>query len=298
MRQVIINNLKNIDFNKINIDQYYDYNGLKFLSKMQYKNKNIIISFHGSIPITSKNTYNHIFRGYNYRLDNYNTDLICISDFLLSKYKSTYIVSWGLETEKYKTDTIYQELFDYIFKHKKYNKIIFAGTSAGGFPSIKFASIYNAIAIISNCQLYIENYNNNNGIKLLNDMVLDNDKFIYKNKLIEDYILKSQPKQIIYYINKNDTYLASEDKDKKVPINMQHCAYSDFLQFSKFIEYNNLSHILKPIVFEYNINKCKKQLKHTIFKIPILNHKIYYPNNIKHQAILTYFIINNKPYVR
>ena len=45
--QQIINNLINISNDT---DNFYNYKGLNFLSKLNSKNENIVISFHGAIP--------------------------------------------------------------------------------------------------------------------------------------------------------------------------------------------------------------------------------------------------------
>ncbi len=90
-KQQIINELNNIDNNTNN---FYNYKGLNFLSKLSCQNENLVIIFHGSIPTSQKGQYNAIFRGYNYTIDN--TDIICISDYLLTKYKDNYTVNWGV----------------------------------------------------------------------------------------------------------------------------------------------------------------------------------------------------------
>jgi hypothetical protein len=79
------------------------------------------------------------------------------------------------------------EIFSFIINKKIYKRIIFSGTSAGAFPSIVFASHFNAFAIISNCQLYLENYNKNIfcHIRHIKRMLDDDDEVIYKNKMIE-----------------------------------------------------------------------------------------------------------------
>ncbi len=151
---------------------------------------------------------------------------------------------------------------------KKYKKIIFTGTSAGGFPSLKFASFFNAIAIISNSQLYIENYLTNTGCTSINWISYVDDEIIYKDKMIENIILKSKPKQIIYYQNKKDTNTN------------WHNSYEDFLQFKLFIEQNKLDDICEFKLFNYN-NK---------YKIP---HSVQFPNNNKHIDILCDFLSNN-----
>ena len=67
----------------------------------------------------------------------------------------------------------------------------------GGFPSLKFGSFFNATVIISNSQLYIENYVNNRGLAFIKRYIDNDDEVIYENKMIEKIILQSKPKQII-----------------------------------------------------------------------------------------------------
>jgi hypothetical protein len=147
-KQEMITDLKNINNNTNN---FYNYNGLNFLSKLKSHNKNIIIIFHGAVPGNGINRV--VFRGFNYNIDN--TDIICISDYLLNKYDG-YLVNWTLSTEKYNTDHIYKELFTHLINLKNYKNVIFTGTSAGGFPSLKFACIFNCVALIANSQIYLD----------------------------------------------------------------------------------------------------------------------------------------------
>jgi hypothetical protein len=80
---------------------------------------------------------------------------------------------------------------------------VFTGTSAGGYPSIKFACYFNAIAIVSNAQIYLEDYG---GFKTLTKMVESHgDTVIYENKEIEKIIQKYKPKKIVIYNNKDDS---------------------------------------------------------------------------------------------
>ena len=80
-KQQNINNLNTIDNNS---DNFYNYKGLNFLSKLKQKNKNIVIIFHGAVREDDVGKHRVIFRGFNYTI--LNTDIICISDFLLDKY--------------------------------------------------------------------------------------------------------------------------------------------------------------------------------------------------------------------
>lgn len=242
-KQIRLNNLKEIVENSKN---FYNYKDLNFLCDLNNLKENIVFMFHGAIPNKLKNTMDVIFRGYNYEFPN--ADVICISDFLLDKYKD-YTVNWTLETEKYKSDLIYKEVFKYLINLKNYNKVLFTGTSAGGFPSVKFASFFNATALISNSQLYIENYYNNCGFTGFTG----EDKIIYENKLINKIILENNPKKIIYYQNKKD--------DGVKP----HSSYRDFLQFKKFAEDNSI--------------ECEFNLFELESNNGFVEHAIFFENN-------------------
>lgn len=260
-----IDNLHNIDHNTNN---FYIYKDLNFLSKLNSKNENLVITFHGALTDSMIGKFDIIFRGNDWLIDN--TDIICITDILFSKYKSKFEVNWTLTTNKHpNTDMLYNELFEYIINHKRYKNVIFTGTSAGGFPSLKFGSFFNSIVIISNAQLYIENYFDNKGLKLIKNYIDDDDEVIYKNKMIEEIILQSQPKKIIYYQNTMDI--------GPIP----HNSYSDFLQFKIFIEKNNLNEICVFNDFHSNTRRNWNQ------------HSIQFPNNKKHIDILQEYIKNN-----
>jgi len=262
IKQKKIKKLKEINNNSNN---FYNYKDLNFLSKLKKKNKNLVISFHGSLSIHMKGQFDAIFRGFNYEIDN--TDILCISDILLTKYKKNYTVSWTLCSKKhFYTDSIYNELFEYLINVKQYKNIIFTGTSAGGFPAIKFASYFKSIALISNSQLYIENYNSNNGLKAINRFLNEDDEVIYENKLIEKIVLKSAPKKIIYYQNTKDN------------CEKPHSSFKDFQQFKSFLQNNKLEYISELISFEQDGESP---------------HKIQFPDNKKHLKILKDFINHN-----
>ena len=261
--QQIISDLGEIDDNSNN---FYTYRKLNFLSKLNRNNRNIAFIFHGAIQKKHKGKYKIVFRGYNYTIEN--TDIICISDYLLDKYSENYIVNWTLRTRKHSySDSIYIELIRHIINSKEYDNVVFTGTSAGGFPSIKFASIFNKTAIISNSQLYIENYTKNKGLKYIQDMIDEDDVIIYKNRLIEDIVLESTPEKIVYYQNIAD-------------VGPPHNSYKDFLQFKTFINQNNLD---KTCVCEFISFKYKYP---RLYKKPKSVHTIQFPNNDKHLSVL------------
>tara|TARA_B110000967_G_C18790165_1_gene512889 strand:- start:65 stop:868 length:804 start_codon:yes stop_codon:yes gene_type:complete len=260
-KQQIINELNNIDNNTNN---FYNYKGLDFLSKLSCKNKNLVIIFHGAVPGNGKDRI--VFRGYNYEIDD--TNIVCISDYLLNKYDD-YKVNWTLSTDKHNVEYIYDELFTYLINQQKYNKIIFTGTSAGGFPSLKFACKFNCIALISNSQIYIEEYGKDKGhgfYHLKNMVEKNNDKLIYKNKQIEDIIDEYKPKKAVIFNNKKDTTYKR-----------------DIVPIIQYINNNKISHLFQINLFDYD----------GIIPTGNTHHHIYFPDNKKHIDILQEFIKNN-----
>ena len=266
-KQQIINELNNIDNDTNN---FYNYKGLNFLCKLSSKNKNLVISFHGAVP--NKGTNRVVFRGYNYKIDD--TNIVCISDYLLNIYHE-YQVNWTLSTYKHNVEYIYDELFTYLITQQKYSKVIFSGTSAGGFPSLKFACKFNCIALISNSQIYLENYslfkrgriNANDGrFGLLDILDKYNDEIIYKNKQIENIIDEFKPKKVIIFNNKKDSTYKR-----------------DIVPLIQYINNNKISHIFQINLFDYD----------GIIPTGKTHHSIQFPDNKKHIDILREFIKTN-----
>ena len=159
-------------------------------------------------------------------------------------------------------------VFRYLINQQKYNKIIFTGTSAGGFPSLKFACKFNCIALISNSQIYIEEYGNKEyGFPHLKKMVeKNNDKLIYKNKQIEDIIYEYKPKKAIIFNNKKDS------------------TYNrDIVPIIQYINNNKISHLFQINLFDYD----------GIIPTGKTHHNIQFPDNAKHIDILQEIIKNN-----
>ena len=260
-KQQIINELNNIDNNTNN---FYNYKGLNFLSKLSSKNKNLVIIFHGAVPGNGKNRI--VFRGYNYEIND--TNIVCICDYLLNKYHE-YKVNWTLSTDKHNVEYIYDELFTYLINQQKYSKVIFTGTSAGGFPSLKFACKFNCIALISNSQIYIEEYGTNkcNGFGYLKNIVeKNNDKLIYENKQIEHIIHEYKPKKVIIFNNKKDSTFKR-----------------DIVPFIQYINNNKISHLFQINLFDYD----------GIIPTGKTHHHIQFTDNKKHIDILQEIIKNN-----
>lgn len=256
--------IKNLNSIETNVNIHYTYKGLNFLTKLNDNNKNLIILFHGSVK--GKGIDRVIFRGYNYTINN--TDIVCISDYLMNKYID-YNVNWALSSQKHNIESLYIEVFDYIINMKKYEKVIFTGSSAGGYPSIKYSCYFNCFAIISNSQLYLENYSyyyntnhtkNDAIVSLQSLMKINDDKIIYTNKSIEKFIENSKPKKIILYCNILDYTYKNHTKP-----------FIDFLNNSGYTNF------CECILFE----GCEDG------KNP---HSVQYPNMLKHVDILKNFL--------
>lgn len=207
-----------------------------------------------------------VFRCYDYNSED--TDILCISDYLLNVYDN-YVVNWTLSTTIYNVESIYIELLSYLINKKEYSKILFSGTSAGGYPSIKYACYFNQVAIISNSQLYLENFGDKNkgdGFYELVEMIgKNNDELLYHEKNIESIIIDNKPKKIIIYNNIDDqTY-------------RRH-----ILPFVEFINSNNLQNICDFKLFKYEgiIPEGKS------------HHVIFFPNNQEYKDIISQYLLN------
>jgi hypothetical protein len=245
----IQNNISNLLEISKSGNHFYNFKGLNFLCKMNPKNSKIVFIFHGAR--TNKDEV--IFRGFDYQIEG--TDIICISDYLISIYED-YTVNWTLPTKKHNTDIIYYEIISTLLQ-KKYQKVIFTGTSAGGYPSIKFACYFNAFALIANSQIYLEKYSRFQVFKKMLESY--GDAVIYENKEIEKIIQNNKPKKIIIYNNKDDSTYER-----------------DIVPFLEFLKNKNLIHYFDFHIFSWTgpIPEGKT------------HHHIQFPGNKKHLEIL------------
>ena len=231
---------------------WYEYKGLNFLSKRKSINENLVVIFHGCIPEKTSN----VFRGYDFVIEN--TDIVCVSNMLTNIYPDLR-VSWYLSSKKYDVHGLCMELFRYLLDNKTYKNIIFTGTSAASYPSIRYASIFNKTAITSNPQIYLElNLLYKNAKNRIN---IENDDFIYDERDIENIIKNNNPQKIILYQNTLD-----HDDDKySTFVKFMNNGYSDIFEFIPF----KGPHVCAP-------NKTQ--------------HHYNFPNNKNHLTILREYL--------
>jgi len=251
------------DLSEINLDitdnKFYNYEEINFLCKLNKGVTNLAVIFHGASQVTGKDRI--VFRGYEFILKK--ADILSISDSLLNIYKENQYF-WFLSTEKHKFHKKYRKIIEYFINSKKYKNIVFTGTSAGGYPSIYYASYFNKIAITSNPQLYLEKYI---GFRQVSRNINQfEDKIGYENRQIERNIKNAKPVKIIIYCNKKD----STYKEHVIP-------------FVKFMKSKDLQGLLELKYFEPSDIPEDK-----------IHHQILFPKNKKHVDILNdYFNKSN-----
>lgn len=213
-----INDLSNITTGNI----HYIYEDVHFLYKNNNK-KHLIVSFHGAIK---ENTRYPVFRNYD---KNYiNSDMLSIFDGMLHKYKTQgLLLSWYLSSEKYNFNEIYTKIIKQIIG--KYKKVLFFGTSGGGYPALYYACIFNSHCLIGNSQLYLEKYKYYSTFKKI---LLDaDDKIIVKN--IEDVIVTNPPKLLTISTNIDDEHHNIEHSEPFVKFCKDNKIYGLNAQFFK-----------------------------------------------------------------
>ena len=133
---------------------------LHFLfSPARDKGDQLLISFHGALSIINKDTKEltstPLFRGYNWKIPG--VDILCIYDPLLDDYAGEMLqMAWFLDTAIHKHSIDIAEVIGEI--SSQYKHVITTGSSAGGFPAIKYAILTSGHAVIMNPQLYLSRY--------------------------------------------------------------------------------------------------------------------------------------------
>lgn len=180
----------------------YSVENLKidFLYKPSKKSKGLIVMFHGAkTPDTSL----PVFRG---RRDTFrNCSLLSISDPLLEIYfKCNLLVSWYLDTNKFSITKHIRSIIEKVSSLPNQDNILFFGTSGGGFPAVKYASIFNQGTLLSNSPLYIDEHPY---FETLTSILAQNGDALFEETRVDGIIKKyGQPKYIILLTNEKDVY--------------------------------------------------------------------------------------------
>lgn len=236
---------------------HYIYNDYDFLYKMNGK-ENLLVSFHGAVPSDpNKKTKIELplFRYYNYNINN--LSILCLSDMLINKHhvKDNVYLSWYNDTSVINQTQIIIEILRHI--KNDYKKIIFAGTSGGAYPALKFASIFNGICLIMNGQYNIEKYPYYNTFKLLMSKI--GQHILSKPNIIEEIEkYNSLPKYLYTYVNNDDlphvihvNNFYEELKNKNIKLNYIHNTFN-------FGEKRNISPHEIYMPYEHTMEKVIK----------------------------------------
>lgn len=252
-----INNIETEFNNKDCIRQHFKYKDTYFFYYRKLNSKYLLIFFHGAID---NRVTLPVYRGYNYKIDN--ADILSINDNFLIKYSTNrLLLSWFLSTNIVDNDIIYIKIIESIINCYPYKKILFLGSSGGGYPALKYSSYFNQYALIQNSQIYLDKYPY---YKEMIDIIEDNDnKIIYNN--IDIFFKKyGAPKKIYLFQNKLDTHHYTEH----------------YIPFKKFMDitYPNK---LDEYIFENSGHATKS------------NHKLNLPTNLDFYKCLNLCLSKN-----
>ena len=243
-----------VDLNSVNqkkVTHYvYSVENLKidFLYKPSKKPKGLIVMFHGA---KTPDAPLPIFKG---RRHNYkNCSLLSISDPLLTVYlKCQLLVSWYLDTNKFRITKYIRSIIDKVSSLSNQDNILFFGTSGGGFPAIKYASIYNQGALLSNSPLYVDKHPY---FESLTSILAQNGDALFEETRADEIIKKyGQPKYIILLTNEKD----------------EHQSESHSRPFVRFLKEAEMEKILDYHLFTGRTPKSGRN-----------HHNIQFPNNYK-----------------
>lgn len=243
-------------------ETYCNYNNIHFYYKVNNKSKNLLVAFNGAI--SRSGDINNlvplpVFRNY------YNTkhNTLNISDKLLEDFTDKKIIlGWFQSPSNKNYFDIYTEIIKFFMD--KYDNIIFHGSSAGGFPSMLFASYFtlknerkcNIITLLFNSQLYLEKYFYFNDFINLTQLSIDKE-----NCNMECIVKKyGSPMHTYIYVNEND-------------LNHFHKHY---MPFKKYITDNNL---LEHYTFTSFVGEDAIP--------PKTHHNVLTPNNKNEKTIIS-----------
>lgn len=181
-----IDNLDRIDYD-LRHEAHYKCENYDFLLKRNPLNKILTVCFHGRAP---KGSY-PIFRGYNYTL--FHSDILSLADRLQPKLNQevTFYLHFIAD---------YIRIIKKIYDEGNYNKILFFGSSSGGFIALFLASYFQQHAFLANAFIYP----NNNHYRQLKKKCKDTKYAIRMDiqAVIEQY---GFPKSIHLFSNKADS---------------------------------------------------------------------------------------------
>ena len=173
---------------------------IDFLYKPRNKSKGLIVMFHGS---RTTGTPLPIVRGFKHKYKN--CRLLSISDPLLEIYSEcNRILSWYWNTSKYALTKHISSIIEKVSSLSNHDNILFFGSCGGVFPTIKYASMFNQGALLSNSSLYVDEFPYYEDLK---SILAQNEDDIFDETRADQIIKKyGQPKYIILFNNEKDTY--------------------------------------------------------------------------------------------
>lgn len=178
---------------------YYKFKGMQFYYKKNDNTDKLVVCFHGAMfkdPCSPTGMVQlPIFRGFDWK---YN--VLCLSDKLLEDFTDKKLeVGWFLSPHNSNYKRIYTEIISFFLEN--YNNVIFHGSSAGGFPSLYFASLFSKKALTLNSQFYLEKHGLFKHFREITQIKLDE----FEEYDSEDIVTKyGPPSHAVIYCNEKD----------------------------------------------------------------------------------------------
>ena len=189
--------IESLDEVDLSTPKIYRYKNVYFLYKPAANPRNLLVSFNGALRKEMAGSI--VFRGYNYSIQD--TSILCISDALLVRHPSL-LLSWYLDFSGTSFNDTYLHLVLFFINSLATRQLVFTGTSGGGFPAVRYASIFNGIALISNSQIYPEKYPYWKSLCAY----ATNASLSIESYHLEALLSEKKPKSIICYQNTSDRH--------------------------------------------------------------------------------------------
>ena len=135
---------------------YHNYKGVHFYYRKHDASDRLIVTFNGAMyrdPTSPTGmVLLPIFRGYDWK---YN--VLCLSDKLLEDFSDKNLeLGWFLSPRGSNYLHVYTEIIERVVQ--SHTDVVFHGSSAGGFPALHYACLFNQKALVLNAQFYIDRH--------------------------------------------------------------------------------------------------------------------------------------------
>lgn len=105
----------------------------------------LVVAFHGGMPINSK--AKPLF--YQRDLDLPGVDVLSLADANIHRLSKWPYIAWFFGTEKNPVHLTYERTIGMFVRSQQYARVVFLGSSAGGFPALKFGTMFQGEVLLA-----------------------------------------------------------------------------------------------------------------------------------------------------